>query len=427
MQYLYIGIIGLLFCFMAVKTVSTYFWESKPQSETPSNVITQAGEESPQKANDSDDYKSTATSSKFSKTARPSDKKPKKAVLPSSSASMFTGTELAPEVLALIAKVQSLDSSQIQSEIEKIINGDSVPPALRAQALRAVTKEWAKEDPQAALDFFAANQLDPKTLNYEAEQEVLKELAKTSPAAAEEALVKLVEGADTTRSLFLTDYIASVATGWAQNDPEGAFNWLDQQDFEDGTKAFNKYINELTKIDEDLAFDQINRLAPEKQAEAIKGISSEWGKDAAEGANWETVQNRIDTLPEDIKDEALRNALIPYSKDNPQEAMDIISAIPENNTEKNRVVYQVLDQLGQDNHREKIEWAVQNSTENYTSHVAGTVLMPWIQEDAHGAMQWLSEQPISKSSIQLAKRYLNDESAPINYKEVLREKFNIPE
>lgn len=434
MQYLYIGIVGLLFCFMAVKTISTYFWESKPKVENQTSVLTNTGEELKQETSDAsqDNYQTTATSSKFSKTARPSEKKPNKAIAlpskPSSTSNKVTAEDdYAPEVLALIDKVKSLNSSQIQAEVEKIVRGETVSPALREQALRAVSKEWAKTDPQAALDFFATNQIEPSSLNYKAEQEVLKELARTNPEAAVDALVALDEIEGTGRSLFLTDYISSVATGWAQNDPEGAFNWLDQQDFKDGTKAFNKYINELTQIDEDLAFDQINRLTPEKQAEAIKGISSEWGKEAAEAANWETVQSRIDSLPDDIQDEALRNALIPYSKENPQDAMDIISAIPENNTEKNRIVYQVLDQLGQDNHREKIEWAVQNSTENYTSHVAGTVLMPWINKDAHGAMQWLSEQPVSKSSTQLAKRYLNDKNAPINYKQVLRDKFNIPE
>ena len=314
---------------------------------------------------------------------------------------------------ALVEKYKSFSSDDFSREIEKLHQVDT---SHTKEELIVLASVWATKAPEEALEFFKNMEFKSQSVGFAYEREILKSVATANPSVAVNEIIRISEE-DDNRSLFLTEYISATASGWAQSDPNAAFEWLNSLDFEQGVKAFNEYMTDLTEHNSSLAFDQINQLDPDKQAEAIKGVSINWGQ---RYESWDSINDMINELPEDIQDEAFRSALTPFSENHPSEAMELISAIPENNNEKNRIVARVLNNLEDESFQSKVEWALENSTDAYTSHINEVALVPWINDAPYEVLRWLQQQPASEQSDRMIDRFLSLDSVSENYKKQLR-------
>ena len=285
--------------------------------------------------------------------------------------------------------------------------------------LEELVRAWAHHFPEHAITYLKEHPIMPIQLRFEAEQAFYHEIAQTQPNLITKELMQIHES-DDQRRLYLPEYIASIATGWAKNDPESAFEWLNDLDLKEGVQALPAYFKDLTKANPDLAYEQINNLSPEKQQHAIKGMSSEWGNSLPE---WDQIKQQINALPADLQSAASLHALIPYSQNNPKHAMQLTKKLPLNEA-KNQLVSTIIDTLENYDNKKLLKWASTNTTPNYSSHITNTILDPWIEEDSAQAFQWLTKQPINKHTTQYINAYIESPFSTNKEQKALKDRLN---
>ncbi|MEM1082565.1 MAG: hypothetical protein AAGI48_00450 [Verrucomicrobiota bacterium] len=141
-----------------------------------------------------------------------------------------------------------------------------------------VALEWAKQDPQAALDW--AQTLDGRDKSA-ALASVLGEMAVTDPAEAASVAAGLDED-DRNRAY------SEIAEKWAQSDLAAAESWAKTLTGEDQQDAMAALIGVMAKDDPQGAAAKIEGMSEGRERErAIRDVASSWAREApAEAAEW---------------------------------------------------------------------------------------------------------------------------------------------
>ena len=146
-----------------------------------------------------------------------------------------------------------------------------------------IAREWAKLDPQAALDW--AQSLDGRDKS-SALVSVLGEMAAKDPAEAASVAAGL-EGDDRNRAY------SEIAEKWALSDYSSAEAWINTLTGEDKQDAMASAIGVLAKTDPVGASQKVASMSDGREKErAIEDVASSWARqDPAAAAEWVAGQS----------------------------------------------------------------------------------------------------------------------------------------
>ncbi len=189
----------------------------------------------------------------------------------------------------------------------------------RARALRAVSDEWSREDPKAALDWASAL---PSTDSVALKQALI-EAAAQQPALAAQYLGDLQDASGRAAA------ISAIAAGMAKTDPGAALDWLDQ------TATGAAYDNSVKSIlassarsDPAAAAMLLNKITdPGDRQAVIASLAGTWGK-----ANPQAALAWAQTLPDadaTSRSAALSSIVASWSKSDPAAALAFVQNSPD--------------------------------------------------------------------------------------------------
>ncbi|MFC7338815.1 hypothetical protein ACFQY0_16585 [Haloferula chungangensis] len=176
-----------------------------------------------------------------------------------------------------------------------------------------IAREWAKLDPQAALDW--AQGLDGRDKS-SALVSVLGEMAAKDPAEAA-SVASGLEGDDRNRAY------SEIAEKWAQSDYASAEAWISTLTGEDKQDALASAIGVLAKSDPVGASAKISSMAEGGEKErAIRDVGSSWAReDPAAAAAWVASQ--------ESGSDGMRNVMATWAGQDATAALSFIESQPQ--------------------------------------------------------------------------------------------------
>lgn len=256
---------------------------------------------------------------------------------------------------------------------------------------------WAEQDPISSLEF-----LEDQGRGYASSfghQIVYGVWAKNSPLQAASYINQNKSNLD---QRTIDASFAAIASKWAKDDPQASFDWLQTIDDENKSSALTRYFREIYETDSVLAEQYLSQLTLEDQKRSIRGIAEIWGNQD----NWQKIEENISSLPLDLQKDAESSALTRYTRANPELAKEQISALQENDRLKNRLVFDVINQLGRADPQNTLEFGLANTSGGTQRRVARRVFDPWINSAPEEAVNWLSQQEPSSNKDQVIQSYL---------------------
>lgn len=242
-----------------------------------------------------------------------------------------------------------------------------------------IAGEWAKQDPDAALEW--ASSL--KTGSGDALRSVVSEVAKTDPAKAAAMVATMPEGER-------KGSYESIALEWGSKNFTEASAWANSLPEDQRDAAMASAIAGLAQESPQLAATELSKLTDE---DALREAAPTVAKNLAR----EDVKGSIDLInglsDDRAKRESMREVMPIWTASDSVAALDFVKS--QTNAEvKDSAAQSYVFSNSTAPFSEQAEVAAMISNERYQQRTSGMVAMRWMQEDEAGATEYINSNPV---------------------------------
>lgn len=278
---------------------------------------------------------------------------------------------------AALASWVANDQPRAVEWVRALPNGD-----LRREALNTLLNVIAEKDPSAAIAMATA---DPNLINGNSWTQILTELTARSPRLAADAAFKVPKPSR-------SNAVSTVASVWAETDPQAAFAWamqLPPDQFR--SRAVQSVLSKIAQTEPEKAMAMATDSLPAGQ-ERIDGVTSSlriWLKaDFAKGEAW------VNALPAGkLRNEAYATLISVLGDTNPAEAIAKMFANPE----AMKQARSVLSQLASKDPRAAVEAVLKLPEGRSRNDAIESLASSWARNEPDAAIAWLRQLPASGS------------------------------
>ena len=240
----------------------------------------------------------------------------------------------------------------------------------------SLTKEWVRQDPDAALEW-AMNAPDNQRSG--AYSGVLGSIAATDPKRASSLATELPEG-DARREI-----IGQIARAWSETSPAEAIQWADTLEGDERRRASNEAIGKWAQSAPEEAASFVDSLAADQRSEGmLDRVANQWARQEPENAaHWLSAQEESAD-----KADAMGDVMWNWTTADPVAASSwLLEQEPGNSRDEGIVA---LARVTFDEEPESaITWAAHMSDEKKRRDSVTFGVNVWLDRDPEAASQWL--------------------------------------
>ncbi|MBP7951457.1 MAG: hypothetical protein KA004_17575 [Verrucomicrobiales bacterium] len=252
-------------------------------------------------------------------------------------------------------------------------------PRSGQMAAQSIAREWAKQDPQAALAW--AKEL-PEGMRGGALEGVLGTMMTENPTGAAKIAMEMPEGDDRARVL------GQMAEGWASRNPEEAMKWVAGLPESERGEATKRALNGWAMEDPKAAAAWIGTLPADRQDENLSAVAGRWAwQQPAEAAAWVAGQAEGEG-----KKEAVRNVMGSWVETQPEAASAWLREQPPGPSKDQGIVALAGSQVKSDPEAAMI-WASSISDAEIRRNQVKSTARQWMKKDAAGAEAFVQQTP----------------------------------
>jgi RNA polymerase sigma factor (sigma-70 family) len=283
--------------------------------------------------------------------------------------------------ISILSALAALDPRRTADWLTSPSNTRAYYPLIGHILSGTITKEWARQDPEAALDWARTLGDQQQAGAYSG---VLGTIAATDPQEAA-TLALTLEAGDARK-----DILGKIAQSWARHSPEKALAWA-------ATLASSE-----SKRATSLAFESWSKTHPEKAAQYLDEnpnpdhleiIASKWSeKDPESATSWIASKKKS---PQ--RNSALAKTLWNWTTQTPKAATAWIESLPQG-TSRDQAIAGLATAAIEFDPRSALEWSLKISAPSFRDELSRHTFESWNRRDPDTARQWAEENtfPINK-------------------------------
>ncbi|MFT4550087.1 MAG: hypothetical protein ACI9MB_004062 [Verrucomicrobiales bacterium] len=239
-----------------------------------------------------------------------------------------------------------------------------------------VSKEWAKNDPDAALAW--AKSL-PEGKRAGAYNGVLGSLASDDPQRASAMALDLEEGKDR------TNLIGNIAESWGKKEPAAALEWV--QGLEEGgerDQAMSKTLGGWAQAEPAKAAEYLDQMADEEKAAHVGAVAGPWARqDPSAAATW------LGDQPEgEGKNDGMKQVMWMWTATEPEAASTWIGEQPAGPSRDQGIVSMSNTTYDQDPQM-AITWAAEISDDGMRTQQVSRGVNRYMKDEPQAAAEWV--------------------------------------
>ena len=295
--------------------------------------------------------------------------------------------------MSVLAAVASKDPSAAASWLTDPKNIVAAFPQAGEFMATTVSKEWAKNDVDAALAW--AKTL-PKGKRAGAYNGVIGSLAVDDPKRASQMALELDPGKDR------QNLIGNIAESWGKNSPAEAIEWV--QSMEEGDErdaALGKTLSGWAQTEPQKAAAYLDEMPEEQRADHVGDVAGSWAQqDPAGAAGW------LGDQPEgDSKNSGMRRVMWMWTATEPEAASGWLAEQPESPSRDQGIISLASTTLGEDP-ASAVTWTAAISDEDVREEQLDRNVNRWKKDEPDAAAQWLQGEGQEVLTPEVADRYL---------------------
>lgn len=242
----------------------------------------------------------------------------------------------------------------------------------------SVTKEWVRQDPEAALEW-AMN--TPESQRSGAYSGVLGTIAATDPKRAATLASTLPEG-DARNEI-----IGQIARAWSETSPVEAIQWASSLDDKERKRATNEALGKWAQSDPEEAADYVDQLADGDRIEGmLDRVASNWARQEPESA----AMWLMDMDESADKADAMGDVMWNWTVADPEAASTWLLEQPEGNSRDEGIGALAKATFDKDP-ESAVTWAAHMSDETKRQWAVGVGVNVWLDRDPAAAREWLND------------------------------------
>ena len=276
--------------------------------------------------------------------------------------------------------ISTLASSNPQRAVEWLEDPDNklVNLPWMGQILAgSITKEWVRQDPQAALDWAMGV---PENQRSGAYAGVLGTIAATDPVRASE-LAKNLPDSNAKREI-----IGQIARAWSENSPTEALEWASALEGDDRKRAMSEAIGSLALKQPEEAASYVLALEEDERSDGmIKSVAGNWArKEPAMAAQW------VGELPEGkAKEGAMGDVMWNWTVADPQAASTWLLDQPQGDS-RDAGIGALARATFDNDPASAVTWAANMTDDKRRFDSVNIGIRVWLDRDEQAAEEWLN-------------------------------------
>jgi hypothetical protein len=249
-------------------------------------------------------------------------------------------------------------------------------PRIGGFAAGGVAKEWAKNDPDGALDW--AKNL-PDSARGGALGQVVGGIAMEDPRKAAGIVMEMNEGKDR------TDLVGNVAGKWAATNPQEALAWANGLENPDEKRSAQKSaLGGWADQDPAAAAKQLASFDGVDQQEGVGVVGSRWArKEPAVAAEWVAQQEGGSG-----KTQAMGDVMRNWTASEPEKASQWLTT-QESGPGRDNGIVGLADTIGPSDPDASMEWVASISDADKRTNELKNRTKIWMNIDSEGATNWI--------------------------------------
>ncbi|MDG2400553.1 MAG: sigma-70 family RNA polymerase sigma factor [Akkermansiaceae bacterium] len=280
--------------------------------------------------------------------------------------------------LSILSALAALDPKRAANWLTSPANTRAYYPIVGHVLSGTIAKEWARQDPRAALEW-AQTLADQQQAG--AYSGVLGTIAATDPQKA--ATLALGLKAGDARN----DILAEIAQSWARYSPVKALAWTLTLPPEARGHATSRALESWSKTHPEKAAQYLDE---NPNPEHLKLIANQWSKRDPEGtANW--IASKTES-PQ--RNSALADTLWHWTTQTPKAATAWIEGLPAGNSRDQAIAGLAVAAVEFDP-RSALEWALKISAPSLRNDLSRHTFKAWSRSSPKIAQQWANDHQFS--------------------------------
>ncbi len=282
--------------------------------------------------------------------------------------------------ISVLSALASLDPQRAAGWLTSPSNSQAFYPLVGHILSGTITKEWARQDPQIALDW-AHTLADQQQAG--AYSGVLGTIAATDPQKAANLALTLEPGE-------ARDHIlGEIAQSWARHSPEDALAWtckLDPDQKKHATAVALKSWSETHP------FEAAQYLDQQDTSNHLELVASQWSRrDPAKAVDWVASK-----APSPERNSALGKTLWNWTTQNPTAASAWVQSQP-NGPAKDQAIAGLATAAVEFDPHTALEWAQKISNPSFRDELIRRTFTTWTYRDPETAHKWGKENNVKSN------------------------------
>lgn len=277
----------------------------------------------------------------------------------------------------ILSSIASSDPERAIKWLEDPDNQLVKQPWLGRILAGSITKEWMREDPEAALTWAMTLPKDQQAGAYGG---VLGTIAATDPKRASTLAASLPEG--DARS----DVIGQIARAWSESSPGEALEWATTLQGKERDRAMAEALGSWAQADPSEAAGFVDSLAEDERSEGmLDRVASNWArKEPEQAAQW--LANQSESKD---KADAMADVMWNWTVADPVAASTWLLEQPEGNS-RDEGIGALAKATFENDPASAVSWAADMTDENKRQWSVGIGVNVWLDRDPEAAGEWLN-------------------------------------
>ena len=276
--------------------------------------------------------------------------------------------------LSILSALAALDPKRTANWLTSPTNTRAYYPIVGHVLSGAIAKEWARQDPRAALEW-AQTLADQQQAG--AYSGVLGTIAATDPQQAASLALGL-KGGDARDHI-----LAEIAQSWARHSPVNALAWTSTLPPSARGRATSSALESWSKTHPEKAAQYLDE---NPNPDYLKIITNEWSKrDPENTANW--IASKMESSQ---RDSALAETLWHWTTQTPKAATAWIEALPAGNSRDQAIAGLAVAAVEFDP-RSALEWSLKITAPSLRNDLSQHTFKAWSVTDPKIAQQWAND------------------------------------
>jgi hypothetical protein len=290
-------------------------------------------------------------------------------------------TKQGSDATSILAGIAATDPQRAAKWLNDPANRMTAFPLIGHFLAGSIAKEWARQDPAAALQWASELPDNQRTGAYIG---LMGTLASTDPDTAASLVTRLEDGGPRREA------IKNIATLWAKNDPQAAMTWAASLTGDDRKSAMKEALGSWAGQEPLLAAKYLESLnAKEITADQLKAVAEPWLNHApADAVNW--VANRPGG---DAKNDAMSGVMWRWTMTEPVAASTWLRAQAPSPARDSGIAGLALATFDSDP-SSALSWAASISDEAKRTDAIQKGMTEWLKRNPAGAREWATANKI---------------------------------